>query len=452
MGSHHRKYGSIHTKKAPRVISYLGNLYRRLLSEKFMRSGLILFLGTFVSNVASYFYQFAMSRMMKPQDFGALNAVLSLFHLHTVAAGVVSLVIVKYISNFQAKQERGKLKLFVLNSLKNLGLLGSLLGIAIYVTRFWFAEFLKLDHPALLTLLAFMVFLGFIYPIGMGLLQGLQLFGRLAFAMALIGLVRLISGTIFVELGLGVSGALLANILALSVAALAAISPMLLLLKFPKQADVQRHTREILVFAVPVALAFLGGSGLLYLDLILVKHFFSPEGVGQYTAAVILGRSIFYFPGALAMAMYPMVSEAHALQKNASPILVKCLLITALFSGAGTLAFVLFPGFWIHILFGHQYPEAAGLLPYYAFSMLPLSLTHVIIQSRLAVKQYGFIPILLAVLVAECVLIVFFHKTLFQVLVILNVLQWTALLLSALYCFGIPFLKRTGLIKKDERL
>lgn len=417
------------------MISYLRNLWRRLLSEKFMRSGLILFLGSLVSNVASYFYQFVMSRLMPPKDFGTLNAVFSLFHLTTVAVSVVGLVVVKYVSDFQARGEYGKLRLFVLNSFRNLGSIGLLLGVLIYFARGWLGEFLKLESTAPLVLLAGMVFLGFVYPVGIGFLQGLQLFARFAWTLAFVGIVRLVSGVILVKAGFGVLGAIFSNILAFTATIFFSFKPLVKVLSFPERSKLEKHTKEILIFTVPATLAYLGCSGLLYLDLILVKHFFSPDMAGQYTAAVILGRSIFYFPMALSMAMYPMMSESHALQKDASRILVKCLLLTALLSAAGALAFMLFPDFWIRVLFGSQYAEATRLLPLYSLSMLPLSISNVLIQSRLAVKQFSFIPALLIALLLEFILIWTFHDTLNQVLLIINLLQWTAAFVLLFFSF-----------------
>ncbi|MBI1884580.1 MAG: hypothetical protein HYS08_10330 [Chlamydiae bacterium] len=397
----------------------------KFFKEKFFQSGVILFVASSVANLASYFYQFTMSRLMAPHDFGALNSLLSLFAMETVAVAVIGMVMVKYISQFQARQEGGKLRLFLLNSLRNLTLLGMFLGILVFITRLWMGRFLVLESALPLLILAVMVFMSFVLPVGTALLQGLQLFVRLGWTLVAGGISRLLFGILLVGLGLGVNGGLLANFLAAFPPILFFCGPLQRILKtHASSGPVERHTREILLFSIPVTLTLLGCAGLVNLDLILVKHFFLPELAGQYAAAVILGRSIFYFPGSLAMAMYPMVNEAHALEKDAHALLKRCLLWTGVLSLGGLLLFVAFPDFLIRFLFGEQYPQASRLLPIYAFSMLPLALSNVLVQFNLGLRKYGFIYMILGACLLEWVFVSIFHKSFRDILIILNVIEW----------------------------
>jgi O-antigen/teichoic acid export membrane protein len=365
-----------------------------------------------------------MSRLLSPKDFGALNSILSLFSIETVPVMVVGMVIIRYVSQFQALQETAKLRLFLLNSLRNLSVLGILLALLIWLTRSWVGLYLRLESTAPIILLGVMVFFAFIFPVGTGYLQGLQLFGRLGCVLIFNGFARLIFGIVLVLLGYGVMGALGANVLAFFVVFLFFYQPFRKILQISTSKEIERHTKEILVFSIPVTLAFLGSSGLIFLDLILVNHFFSPDSVGQYAAAVILGRSIFYFPGALAMAMYPMAAEAQVLQKDAYDILKKCLILTGLLSGCGLILFISIPDFLIWTLFGSQYSEAGQLLSFYALAMFPFALSSVFIQFNLALKRFKFIYVLLVALALEWAAIELFHNSFGDILIIVNLTQW----------------------------
>jgi O-antigen/teichoic acid export membrane protein len=348
---------------------------------------------------------------------------------------VVGLVITRYVSQFQALQEMGKLRLFLINSFRNLILLGFFLALLIYMTRSWVADYLKLEGTTPVVVLAVMVFFAFIFPIGTSYLQGLQRFARLGLVLSIGGLSRLVFGILLVLLGLGVSGALTANILAFIPMIFFFYHPLMKIIRIPSTETVEKHTKEILAFSLPVSLAFLGNAGIMNLDLILVKHFFSPESAGEYAAAVVLGRTILYFPGALVTAMYPMVAEAQTLQKDSYGILKKCLVLAFILSGCSLILFAVFPVFLIRILFGHQYSVAGQMLPFYALAMMALTLSSILMQFHLARKNFKFIYVLFGVLVFEWAAIQYIHQSFKFFFSILNLSQWTMMVILGFLTF-----------------
>lgn len=366
---------------------------------------------------------------MVPKDFGALNSVLSLFSVETALVTVVSMVVARYVSQFQALQEMGKLRLFLINSFKNLALLGVFIAFLVWITRFWVADYLRLESTMPIMVLTGVVFFAFIYPLGTSYLQGLQLFTRLGFVLLTGGLFRLGFGILLVLFGFGVSGALTANFFAFIPILFFFYRPLMNIVKIKYSGPVEKHTREILAFSIPVGLAFLGNIGMMNLDLILVKHFFSPESVGQYAAATVLGRSVLYLPGALVMTMYPMVAEAQALQTDAHTYLKRCIILTSVLAGCGVILFFIMPDFLIRILFGSQYPEAGQLLSFYSLAMFFLTLSNVLIQYNLAIKDFRFIYVLLGVLAFEGMAIQYFHDSFKIILLILNLSQGALLVI-----------------------
>ncbi len=382
----------------------------------------------------AYFYQFAMSHLMNPNDFGTLNSLLSMFALITVPTGVIGLVVTRYITQFQTQDQPSKLKLFIINSLRNLLLFGVFLGFLLLFTKHLVQNFFHLESSYPILILAVMILTAFISPIGTSLLQGLQLFYRFGLFLISTGFIRLIAGIILVSLHWKIEGALTANLFSFVGGTFLLYSPLKKILSVQKTQTIEKHTREILTFSIPVTLVFIGTTCFVHLDLILVKHFL-PDIAGQYAAAVILGRSIFYFPGALAMTLYPMITEFSILQKDTLPILKRCLLMTLALSGMGLLAFIAFPEFLIQTLFGSQYPHAKELLPFYSTAMLPLALSSVLIQYELALRKFRFIYMLLGMVILEGGLILFFHTHLEAILTILNFCQWTLLIALALIVF-----------------
>ncbi len=405
-------------------------VHSKVKKEKFLLSSTLLFVASLISNLTAYFYQFAMSRLMNENDFGTLNSLLSLFALVTVPTGVIGLVVTRYISQFQTQNQPSKLKLFIINSFRNLFFFGALLGFLLLIVQQAIQNFFHLENSKLILILAIMTLTAFVSPIGISLLQGLQLFYRFGAFLISTGLIRLITGIILVYLHWGIEGALVANIVSFAGGILLLYSPLKKILSVKKTQTIEKHTREILTFSIPVTLVFIGTTCFVHLDLILVKHFL-PDLAGQYAAAAILGRSIFYFPGALAMTMYPMITEFSILKRNTFPILKRCLFMTLILSSVGLATFIMFPDFLIHMLFGSQYPYAKELLPFYSTAMLPLALSSVLIQHELALRKFKFTYMLLGMVILEGTLILFFHAHLRSILMILNFCQWSLFIVLA---------------------
>jgi O-antigen/teichoic acid export membrane protein len=100
--------------------------------------------------------------------------------------------------------------------------------------------------------------------------------------------------------------------------------------------------------------------------------------------------------------------------KDTRPLLNQGLLLAGALSGAVTAVLILFPGI-VGVLFGKAYLDAKTIIVVYAVMMFAFSLTTVIAQYSLAIRNLRFAYLLLAVTVLEMAGVWFIHGSVLEV-------------------------------------
>jgi O-antigen/teichoic acid export membrane protein len=179
---------------------------------------------------------------------------------------------------------------------------------------------------------------------------------------------------------------------------------------------VATESRRLFTAAYPELLANLAFAFMTQFDLVLVKHLFSSDMVGTYAVAAVFGRAIMYLPAGLILALFPLVAENHALNKDQTNVLWKALAYTLVFSGSGTLLYWLFPGFILGLLFPGKYLDAAPLLALYGVAMLPMALLLITMNFHIA-RGHGRVWLVIALGVGvEISAILLWHSNLTHIL------------------------------------
>lgn len=382
-----------------------------------IRSGTILFIASMVGNISNYLFQFFMSRHLTLEDYGAMNALFSMMVIIGLPTGTIMLVIARYISIFKTKGEEDKISALYQNSLAKMAAVGGVFFFPFLIFNNPITSYLKINTGWPVIIIGIEFFLAFVVTVNLGMLQGLQRFYYFGIGMGLGGFFKLLFGIVLILLGFGLNGAVAAVVFsALFVFALTTIP---LSAYFKRRKAVESHTRDILLYSIPVLLSSIAFTIMTNIDLMIVKHFFPPKEAGLYAAISILGKTILYLPAALVLALFPMVSESHALNHDAFKILDKGVLYTVAISLIGVLGFLLFPELAIKILFGNRFVAAAPLLKFYGLAMMFMAIISILINFNLARHRTEFIYSLGAGCVVLITLINLFHDSLLTVIFII---------------------------------
>lgn len=361
-----------------------------------------------------------MSRHLTTISYGALNSLLSLFMILSVPTNSVLMVVSRYIAKHATLKELAKARTLLHQLFKRIGLLAGGVFLLFIILSPLISSFLRVDSLVPVFIIGAVVFFAFIIPIPLGALQGLQSFGYLGLGFALLGLLRLGSGVLFEQGGGELNGALGASLFASVVVFFLAI--VFLRGSFPPQEEpLGGELKEVFRYSFPVFISFLSLMTLTNSDMILIKHYFPAEDAGLYAAVAVLGRTILYIPTAIILALFPMVTELHTLNRDVFKLLRKALLYTLMLSGVGVGAFLIAPQFLITFLFSQKFAPVAPLLRLYGVAMLSYSLLNVLMIFNLARRSAIFIYSFIAAAVVQISLICTFHKTLQEVLYIIIV-------------------------------
>lgn len=176
-------------------------------------------------------------------------------------------------------------------------------------------------------------------------------------------------------------------------------------------------------------------------DLLTVQRSLAPDAAG-YTMARVVGRAIIFLTAPLVWVMFPKVVSNTATSQE-TPVMLQALGATAFIGVGASLACTLFPELLLKIVFpraAHPLPHA-GMVPWFAWSLLPLVLANVLISSLLARERFSIIPVIVLVAVGYGVTLRWYHPSL--KVVVLTLAGFGSLLLAVSWGFTVFESKRS---------
>jgi O-antigen/teichoic acid export membrane protein len=200
--------------------------------------------------------------------------------------------------------------------------------------------------------------------------------------------------------------------------------------------------KEIYRFMVPAFLATVLPTMIITLDQILVKHFFPSAMAGQYAAAGMIGKMIWFGSGYFAAPLFPKIIDLAAKGKDASHLLVKSLAYTGALVIVGVSAYFVMPYFIVNMLYGQEYLAIAPWIGLFGLSMGLFALSIVLINYNLASGRYMFIYLLIFSVLAEAIGIWVFHSSITDVIKIFfasNLMMFSSMLIYSRKDLGVDF-------------
>jgi O-antigen/teichoic acid export membrane protein len=400
--------------------------------SKFLRNNLIILILVNSASVFNYLFQMLIGRSLTPMDYGVFNSLLSLGAIAASPVTVVHIVFSRFIV---------KLSLSGLGQVKKLLMSSFRVVIYISIGSFclglllvpWIKNYLHLQDSAPVVFMLVSVSVSLLFPLLFAMLEGLHRFSLFGFGSVGYALTRFLGALILVTLlGLGVKGAFLALIIASGVAMIYGFWGLNDLFKV-KQEDLPPNLfGEMRRYSLPVFVSTLFIMVLGNLDIVLVRHYCSPEEAGLYSTAAIIGRIAFTLNGTLLTVLFPTAAQAHSVGEEKKYILWVSFGLTVLLGGAIALVFYFWPEQIISLLFGEKYQEAAPLLQIVGISMVLLASANVIFSYQLARSEYSYLWVLAGGVTLMMGMVLFFHETAMNIAKIL-LLSTGTMLIGALF-------------------
>jgi O-antigen/teichoic acid export membrane protein len=204
-----------------------------------------------------------------------------------------------------------------------------------------------------------------------------------------------------------------------------------------KLADLKISWRDISSFLTLTLAVALLLAVFTHTDILLTKYFFSSGQAGQYAALSVTAKMIIYSSGILTAVMFPRLSASQAADKSTGDrVLGSALAILFLVSFPILLMFFLAPKTVLNIIFGAKYLEVAPLVGLLGLAMFLGAVATMIIYYFVVLNYSRVLIPLVIIVMAQLILISFFHSSLQEVVYLLLITNAVMLtLISAMYCF-----------------
>ena len=388
-------------------------------SKNLLKHGSFLFIAGLVGNISNYFYHFYMTRHLSVADYGILYSLIALMNILGVASGAIQLVIAQQISSEIAKGQINHARKLFWYTFRWTLMAGIVLAGGYIACIPIMKDFMQINTSSYFLLIAIPFLLSFSYPVLIGTLQGVQNFWGLGINGLCGSLGRLLLGIGLVMTGMGVTGALFAfpgSMLICIFLGFLMLWQLLFVSKDNNEDEYVLKLKSVFGHILPTIFALWLYQMLCQIDTLIVKHYFTEQEAGLYSAVSLVGKAFLYIPTAFTMVMVPQVSGNHAINRDTSHLLNRTILYGFILCLGGILVCAVFPKIILHLVSGDKYLSVYYLLQYFPIAITPMALAGVFVNYQLARLKVRFIISFLIMTIIHALLLVFFHANFTQVL------------------------------------
>ena len=405
-------------------------MIKKIINDDFLKNNVIFFIGSMAVAVLNYFYHPILGRMMSVEDFGEVQSLISLFMQLGIFTGIFNVIAINIVANYEDKKERDA----VISSLRRTAFyIAGILFLTVIACSALLRDFFQFSSVYPFIVLAFLLIVGVSFIFRKAFLHGISDFKAVSLAGIISAAAKLGFAVLFVYWGWRSLGAISALLIAQALALFYVYfktRKTLNLSIFSKNgigAVIKTEYRyAILIFLATSAITFLYTA-----DVLMVKHWFSPEEAGLYSGIATIARIIFFATGSVSGVLLASIKIKNEPELNRK-ILKKGLILILLIAGGGLLIFSAFSELIINILIGSRYAVLASLLPALSLLLALVSLINLLFFYFLALRK----PIIFSASLAGPIVIIllsfFRHESLEQI--IHNFLIGSAIVLVVLFC------------------
>ncbi|MDD5669971.1 MAG: oligosaccharide flippase family protein [Candidatus Omnitrophica bacterium] len=381
---------------------------------------IFVFAGTSLVNVFNLLYQLYIAHSLSPEDFAALNTLISIFVLITSPLSNIQTVVVKRTAELSAHSKTDEIRGMVSGILRVIFIPAVILFLIFFIGAPVFLEKLKIQSLSAGYWLAVLIFLSLIAPVFLGTLQGMERFGWFMSSALSSGVSKLLLAIVCIGAGWGVSGALGAFVAASIVGTCVAFVPVRSFFT-NQRPDSFAQLKKQIYFIIPVGIATFCFNSLVSFDMVLVKYFFSPSESGVYSLSQMLGKIFLFLPMAVTFVMFPRTAGLKAKKIDTRSTLSLSLLFAVILCAGAVVFYNLFPAFVLKILVGKAPVESIALGRLFSVSMSFFMFVNILISYFLSLHDLRFIGFLIVSALVQFLAISLFHQSLFVVQAILCV-------------------------------
>lgn len=422
---------------------------RGSLAAQMRRGATVMVVLTTLANVTMYASTLIFSRVLSPEGFGDLTALLALSVVLAVPTSAAMTVIAERVAVYAAEGDTKTLRYLIRHATAHV------LTISVVVTAVYIAcipvvdRALDLQAVGAAIALAPLLLVSFLIPVVLGILQGLDRFVAFGLMTLIVPITRIAFGVPWAAADGGAGGALggqaVGTVLALMGAAWLLRDH---LIGRGTGAATSGIRRKPDVRAVSAVAAFAAFALLSNLDIVLAKLVLSSADVGLYAALTSIGKIVLFLPGAVAVVMVPNAARAeHSKESSARVLRIAARLVLVITLLAAVPAAVK-PRLILSIMFSSKYEAASsGVLPIVCAGA-GMSLLYLLVVYSVAIQDRKWVRLLLLGVALQVGGIFAFHSSPAQVATVQAAVVFVILAVNELWFH--PLLRSRALLARGN--
>jgi O-antigen/teichoic acid export membrane protein len=368
------------------------------------RAGVVVAVAMAVGNGLNYGFHVVMSRRLGPSSYGALGALLAV----TFIVAVPGLALQTVVARHTALRRRDGVEVRSLwaGAVRIVIAVGVGLAAVAVLAAPWVERFLHLDSIVPVVWLALTLLVLPVVPAVTGMLQGEERFTALAVVLLVPVVGKLVLGTLFIAVGLGLNGALAG---AAGGAATGCVVGLWMVRPGLAGGRVSRPlVREVVTAGVGILALFV----IVNVDIVLARHFLPRRSSGLYAVGSVVAKATYWAPRFVSVVVFPRLSTA----QERRTLLARSLLVVFAVSLVMVAAVVLFSQPLLTDVFGRAYGSLGPTLWLFAGIGTAFALVHMLLFSGIAAGDTRMsVALAVAVVIKTAVVATVLHHSVAQI-------------------------------------
>lgn len=385
---------------------------QKILKHPLFSGSFVLVGGSMIINVVNYFYHLLMGRVLGPVDYGVLASVYSILYIVSIIPSSASISIVKFISSAKDNKEKSEIYIAINRFVIRLALVLSV--VMMFLSPF-ISRFLNISNSSIVLLIAPVLFFSLITLVNVSTSQGVLKFMGLVVPNFVSSVLKLVLGLALIWAGFSVLGAMWAVVIAALVSYL--VSRRMIVAYIDTKIKPNNYNlKAFYKYSIPVLIQAFAFTSFFTIDVILVKHFFSPFDAGIYAALSTLGKIVFFASSPITAVMFPIVSGRYTKGEKYKKILLASIGATAIISFGVVFIYFLFPNIAISALYGKSYLSASSSLVWMGLFIAFYTVSYLLTNFFLSIGKTNIVYIPLIAVILQVVGIWIWHNSLLGVI------------------------------------
>ena len=351
-----------------------------------VKNSAVVMTGVILSNALAYAFHFIAGRMLGPDDYGVFGSLMAIFMIIALPAAAIGYGITKFTAKYDSNSELNKINALRKRLQKDILIIGSSTLLLLILCSKLIANYLKLDSHVPVIIVGLSLVTVFLLPVNRGVLQGLRKFKIYSLNITSEAFARVMLLVILLYLGYGVNGAIISYGLAYLIAFFL-IFPFIKDIKSAEANEVQINFKKIYGFIFLVLIVNLVIQGIINIPTIFIKHYYTEEFTGFWTAALNVARISLFASSAIVLVMFPEIAASKDGNIQKKIFWQSSLLVLISCSGIAVIFFI-FPQIILQLLYGIEFLGAMPLLKWMGVVMILIGLIQLWANYWLATKEY----------------------------------------------------------------